>query len=747
MADICPDELAELLDGLSDLTDETDKDADDDDALLPGLDDEQNAALDSVENGRRLPAEPEESSQLAGLEDNACREQPISASADSDSAVYTDTESESQPTEDAEEAAPPAACTDSAVRDDARKEDTDSTARAQVSSETGSVSQVPAVAVAPVDVVHQPDCSSRGQPTASQSQPKPNAIPCVSEVAFAEQSQAEAVRPAQAKKESRDQGAVSAAVARIEDACAAGKGERSTGTPAGAKSQSERDSISDDSKKCTAIAPLVTSPTSLTIDCDTTSLRLDASEFLGLRALLVPSSPKSASNRFASRLRQLCLSGIDLTDPETVAEPLSQLEALEELDISRNRLQRLPLLQRQRKLLDFDASENLLRSSRGLLHCESLRHVSLAHNQLRRVEQLETLQALEVLDVSHNQLGPTPLIALRPLAACASLRELRVAGNPLANTSAVRGQLRALIPSLAFVDRDKVRYHGGATARLPASRRGSRLSPRASAASVQRNRSDFAHDISGDALSFDLDSERTAAHAATPSKVMPLMSPPRTPPYSHSSKASTRPLASTSIVVSCDARQATGQKSIIARNDVTSPAAVVPEAGRLPERPSPQGHFAKVAALAAFTTGMRGERSPSPQAKCVSDHPACDATRAASPAIEIATVVQPQISAAARAASPTIDAAAVVQPQISASTRAASPTIDAAAVVQPQISAAAASPPPRSQLTPWTPLATPTPAERLPGRKVFCADDPFRAALLEAIVRKRELIKQLGVVP
>eukprot|EP00927_Polykrikos_kofoidii_P002496 TRINITY_DN10992_c0_g1_i1.p1 TRINITY_DN10992_c0_g1~~TRINITY_DN10992_c0_g1_i1.p1 ORF type:complete len:1064 (+),score=189.95 TRINITY_DN10992_c0_g1_i1:58-3249(+) len=174
---------------------------------------------------------------------------------------------------------------------------------------------------------------------------------------------------------------------------------------------------------------------------------------------LLDISSTFASEDLGRCLLRLVISGNEFADAEALAVPLSRLESLTELDMSSNRLSRLPMLQRLRRLVRFDASRNSLKSSRGLLYCASLQFVSLAHNQLRRVEQLETLQALDVLDVSHNKLGPTPLAALRPLAACRHLRELRVEGNPLsAAGTAHRGQLASLIPSLIFVDRDKVRF-------------------------------------------------------------------------------------------------------------------------------------------------------------------------------------------------------------------------------------------------------------------------------------------------
>lgn len=157
-----------------------------------------------------------------------------------------------------------------------------------------------------------------------------------------------------------------------------------------------------------------------------------------------------------SALRSLSLAGNHLTEAPSLQESLSHLVGLTELDISRCRLKSLPLLEHNSNLTHFNASENLLTSSRGLVYCMSVRFLLLAHNRLKRVDQLETLQNLEELDVSHNRLGPTAQAAMRNVAACARLQVLRVKGNPFAEVAAHRAQLTNLIPSLLVVDDRKL---------------------------------------------------------------------------------------------------------------------------------------------------------------------------------------------------------------------------------------------------------------------------------------------------
>jgi len=155
-------------------------------------------------------------------------------------------------------------------------------------------------------------------------------------------------------------------------------------------------------------------------------------------------------------LKVLRLSGNVLPDIHTWEASVAKFTALTHLDLSACQLKQIPVLSSLRCLTHFQASGNVLTSSRGLLFCVSLQCVVLSHNRLRRVEQFETLQKLEELDVSHNQLGPTALAALRTVAACSRLTIIRVRGNPFAAHAAYRMQLSDLIPSLALVDDRKV---------------------------------------------------------------------------------------------------------------------------------------------------------------------------------------------------------------------------------------------------------------------------------------------------
>eukprot|EP00929_Paragymnodinium_shiwhaense_P025657 TRINITY_DN15460_c0_g1_i2.p1 TRINITY_DN15460_c0_g1~~TRINITY_DN15460_c0_g1_i2.p1 ORF type:complete len:861 (+),score=186.32 TRINITY_DN15460_c0_g1_i2:75-2657(+) len=194
------------------------------------------------------------------------------------------------------------------------------------------------------------------------------------------------------------------------------------------------------------------------------------------------------SQRLGQQLLFLSLAGNELSDAGSLSTPLACLERLTELDLSSNKLVKLPALQRQRRLLRLDASRNLLKSSRGLLFCEALQHVSLANNYIRRVEQLETLKALDVLDVSNNELGPTALAALRPLSACSCLRELRVSGNPMSSKgTAYRAQIANFIPSIVFVDRDRVRFMRKAAADTPSKPAAKALPASRSTGSLQQS--------------------------------------------------------------------------------------------------------------------------------------------------------------------------------------------------------------------------------------------------------------------
>eukprot|EP00913_Durusdinium_trenchii_P022124 g20788.t2 len=195
-----------------------------------------------------------------------------------------------------------------------------------------------------------------------------------------------------------------------------------------------------------------------------TELHLDDLQLESLEALL----------EVQAALTLLSLRGNPWQDPEQLVHVhLAKLKQLTHLDLSSCRLARLPQLPPQ--LSELRVNSNHLRSSQGIRHCRKLREVHLARNELKSTEELEMLLELqeprspnilatspaEVLDLSENSLTSIQR-SLRPLAACAQLKDLHVKGNPLAKgeARALLSTLRHLFPSLVTLDAQPLHLRG-----------------------------------------------------------------------------------------------------------------------------------------------------------------------------------------------------------------------------------------------------------------------------------------------
>ncbi len=133
-----------------------------------------------------------------------------------------------------------------------------------------------------------------------------------------------------------------------------------------------------------------------------------------------------------------CLRSLAIHSPEnkaaTTAFPglhyLGQLPLLQDLDLQRNGLIRLPIgLGYLTRITALDAGLNLLTSTTHLERLRYLRSLKLASNNLESFPLLTTFAALEILDLSMNQLLnlPTLLTRLPSLKACS------LDHNPLRN--------------------------------------------------------------------------------------------------------------------------------------------------------------------------------------------------------------------------------------------------------------------------------------------------------------------------
>ena len=155
------------------------------------------------------------------------------------------------------------------------------------------------------------------------------------------------------------------------------------------------------------------------------------------------------------------LSGNDLTSLEII----NRFQALRTVLASANSLQvggglvlRLP------KLVELDLASNRLVAVPPLSELPQLQVLRLQRNQIaRNWGELSTASGtLRELDVSHNRLAwrqPTGEFdaAMRVLGSLKKLKELRLGGNPVSDTPALRYQLLSFAPRLTRLDGLQVR--------------------------------------------------------------------------------------------------------------------------------------------------------------------------------------------------------------------------------------------------------------------------------------------------
>ncbi|XP_032236959.2 protein phosphatase 1 regulatory subunit SDS22 homolog [Nematostella vectensis] len=181
---------------------------------------------------------------------------------------------------------------------------------------------------------------------------------------------------------------------------------------------------------------------------------------------------------------------------------VNSLSALEELDLSTNRISKVPDISRCKHLQELDLSRNQISDISGLRDLSGLNILRLESNQLttlsslgkhknlqelylghNRISTVETFSqqfpSLEILNICHNQIKSFEI--LFPLSN-SSVAELYIAGNPCLSSESVgyHQELHKVIPSLEIVD--------GVSLKRPSSSRGKPLMRPLSASQVLSSR-------------------------------------------------------------------------------------------------------------------------------------------------------------------------------------------------------------------------------------------------------------------
>lgn len=175
-----------------------------------------------------------------------------------------------------------------------------------------------------------------------------------------------------------------------------------------------------------------------------------------------------------------CCSQITILDIScnniTDISAINALPALEELDVSNNKIGKIPDLGRCKKIQDLDASKNQISDLSGMRSLSSLTVLRVDNNEIVSLDSLGKLRALQELYLSNNRITEVKLFAsqfssleildvsnnaittieeLFTLSSISTLAELTVAGNPCesADTFSCHRQIFQNLPSLEFLDK------------------------------------------------------------------------------------------------------------------------------------------------------------------------------------------------------------------------------------------------------------------------------------------------------
>lgn len=173
-----------------------------------------------------------------------------------------------------------------------------------------------------------------------------------------------------------------------------------------------------------------------------------------------------------SQITTLDISCNNITDISAI----NALPALEELDVSNNKVSKIPDLGRCKKIQELDVSKNQISDLSGLRNISSLTILRVESNKIVSMDSLGKLRALqelylsnnrisevksfasqfsslEILDVSNNAI--TTVEELFTLSSISTLVELAVAGNPCesADSFSCHRQIFQNLPSLEILDK------------------------------------------------------------------------------------------------------------------------------------------------------------------------------------------------------------------------------------------------------------------------------------------------------
>ena len=136
---------------------------------------------------------------------------------------------------------------------------------------------------------------------------------------------------------------------------------------------------------------------------------------------------------------------------QSLSASLSGLDQLNTLAVSHNQLSKLSHLGTLKELKKLSASHNALSTFPSFLASSDLRELRLNANKICTIpDSIARVPRLEILDLGNNDLKEfTDLIHLM---SCPRLRQLNLAGNPVAQKEGYREKMRVMLPSLRSLD-------------------------------------------------------------------------------------------------------------------------------------------------------------------------------------------------------------------------------------------------------------------------------------------------------
>eukprot|EP00954_Amorphochlora_amoebiformis_P011827 923857-Amorphochlora_amoeboformis.AAC.2 len=140
---------------------------------------------------------------------------------------------------------------------------------------------------------------------------------------------------------------------------------------------------------------------------------------------------------------------------EFVADIASRYPRLRDLNLSNNKLQDIENLDLLPWLRHVNLDNNSVTTLRNLSGNSELSSLKIANNRVDHITP-ELLKNLEVLDLRNNRITDYDQVAGLSPEFCPRLRELSLAGNPIASDISYRHRVSSALSQIAMLDGEKI---------------------------------------------------------------------------------------------------------------------------------------------------------------------------------------------------------------------------------------------------------------------------------------------------